>query len=321
MSVGQVRVAVVGAGDVGRGWAAMCVAHGWPVSVFDSEAHSLSNAVEDIATRARALIELGRADPAVVESGLAQLSVGRSLLDTCRGAQWVIEAGPEDLKLKQKLFEAIESVAGSARAVTSSASALKPGDIAARCLRQERCLVAHPLNPPELIPLVEVVHGPITDGAIVEVVKGWLHALGRIPVLIRKQVPGNVATRIAAAVWREAIDLVLEGVIDVDDLDRAVSLGPALGWAAAGPHLTYHLAAGPRGVSGFLQHLLQTFEMIWSDLPTWTQLEPEQQRKLINAIEKAYAERLAELRPARDRRLGAILRGMEEARRGGESTT
>jgi len=313
MSVGQVRVAVVGAGDVGRGWAAMCVAHGWPVSVFDSEAHSLSNAVEDIATRARALIDLGRADPAVVESGLAQLSVGRSLLDTCRGAQWVIEAGPEDLKLKQKLFEAIESVAGSARAVTSSASALKPGDIAARCLRQERCLVAHPLNPPELIPLVEVVPGPMTDGAIVEVVKGWLGALGRIPVVIRKQIPGNVATRVAAAVWREAIDLVLEGVIDVEDLDRAVSVGPALGWAAAGPHLTYHLAAGDRGVTGFLQHLLQSFESIWRDLPTWSQLDQERQRKLVHAIEKAYSDRVDTLRPARDRRLGHILTVMEAA--------
>jgi len=126
-------------------------------------------------------------------------------------------------------------------------------------------------------------------------------------------------TRISAAVWREAIDLVLEGVIDVDDLDRAVSLGPALGWAAAGPHLTYHLAAGSRGVTGFLQHLLQTFELIWSDLPTWSRLEPEQQRKLIGAIEKTYSERIDGLRAARDRRLGAMLRGMEEVREPDES--
>lgn len=318
MSVGQVRVAVVGAGDVGRGWAAMCVSRGWPVSVFDSDTHALGDATKDVARRARALVELGRAESAATEAGLAQLAAGRSLLDSCRGAQWVIEAGPEDLKIKQRLFETIESVAGGARAVTSSASALRPGDIAARCLRQERCLVAHPMNPPELIPLVELAPGPVTDGAIVEVLKGWLHALGRVPIVVRKQVPGNVATRIAAAVWREAIDLVLEGVIDVNDFDRAFSLGPALGWAAAGPHLTYHLAAGQRGVSGFLQHLLHSFETIWSDLATWTQLEPERQRKLIGAIEKTYAERLAELRPVRDQRLGAILRALEKARDGAE---
>lgn len=314
MSVGQVRVAVVGTGDVGRGWAAMCVARGWPVALYDSEAQALQHAVDEIRRRAHALVELGRAKTDTLETGLAQLTVGRSMLDACRGAQWVIEAGPEDLKVKQKLFENIESVAGSARAVSSSASALKAGDIVARCVRQERCLVAHPLNPPELIPLVELVPGPMTERAIVEVMKGWLHALGRIPVVIKKQVPGNVATRIAAAVWREAIDLMLEGVIDVEDLDRAVSVGPALGWAAAGPHLTYHLAAGDRGVTGFLQHLLKAFEEIWSDLPTWTQLDPDRQRKLVHAVEKAYADKLGTLRPARDRRLGGILKGMEEVR-------
>jgi 3-hydroxypropionate dehydrogenase (NADP+) len=292
----------------------MCVAQGWPVALYDSEAHALQNAADEIGQRAQTLVDLHRAQAESLEAGLAQLTVGRSMLEACRGSQWVIEAGPEDLKIKQKLFENIESVAGSARAVSSSASALKPGDIAARCVRQERCLVAHPLNPPELIPLVELVPGPMTERAIVEVMKGWLHALGRIPVVIKKPVPGNVATRIAAAVWREAINLMLEGVIDVQDLDRAVSVGPALGWAAAGPHLTYHLAAGDRGVTGFLQHLLKTFEDIWEDLPTWSQLDPEQQRKLVHAIEKAYADRVTMLRPVRDRRLGGILKGMEEVR-------
>jgi hypothetical protein len=118
----------------------------------------------------------------------------------------------------------------------------------------------------------------------------------------------------AAAVWREAIDLVLKGVIDVDDLDRAVSVGPALGWAAAGPHLTYHLAAGTRGVSGFLQQLLGTFENLWSGLPSWSRLEPEQQRQLINAIERAYSGQVEQIREARDRRLAGILRGLEQSR-------
>jgi ketoreductase RED1 len=172
------------------------------------------------------------------------------------------------------------------------------------------------LNPPELIPLVEIVPGPYTEGPVIEELKGWLRALNRIPVTIRKPIPGNVAGRMAAAVWREAIDLVLKGVIDVDDLDRAVSVGPALGWAAAGPHLTYHLAAGSRGVSGFLQQLLGTFENLWSDLPNWSRLEPEQQRQLIHAIERAYSGHVEQIRGARDRRLAGILRGLEQSREG-----
>ncbi|KPJ83406.1 MAG: hypothetical protein AMS18_17420, partial [Gemmatimonas sp. SG8_17] len=172
-----------------------------------------------------------------------------------------------------------------------------------------------PLNPVELIPLVELAPSPFTDGALVELLKGWLRALGRIPVTLNKHVPGNVANRIAAAVWREAIDLVLNGVMDVDDLDRAVSLGPALSWAAAGPHLTYQLAAGNKGLDGFLQHLLHTFENTWADLATWSRLEPEQRSRLIHAIERTYQDTVEELRPLRDKRLGGILRSLERTRR------
>ena len=114
--------------------------------------------------------------------------------------------------------------------------------------------------------------------------------------------------------WREAIDLVLTGVIDVADLDRAVSLGPALGWAAAGPHLTYHLAAGDGGVRVFFQQLLQTFENIWADLADWKQLDPDQQHALIHDVERAYEGQLSMIRGARDRRLAAILKGLEDAR-------
>ncbi len=314
MADAQVRVAVVGAGGMGRGWAALCSAHGWPVSLYDVQMSALLDAKEEVIARARALALLKQADEATVEAGVTSLKLGRSILEACDDAQWVIEAGPEDLGTKQKMFEAIESVAGKARAITSSTSGLGPSDIAARCLRKGRCFIVHPLNPPELIPLVEIVPGSDTDAGLVELVKGWLHALGRISVVIRKQVPGAVANRIAAAVWREAIDLVLNGVIDVDDLDRAISLGPALGWAAAGPHLTYHLAAGNRGVAGFLQQLLQTFQTIWEDLPTWSHLEPEQQRRLISLIERAYEEQVDVIKPARDKRLAGILWGLERSK-------
>jgi 3-hydroxybutyryl-CoA dehydrogenase len=171
----------------------------------------------------------------------------------------------------------------------------------------------------ELIPVVEVSPSPFTDGALVELLKGWLRALGRIPVVIAKPVPGNVVNRIAAAVWREAIDLVLSGVISVDDLDRAVSLGPALGWAAAGPHLTYHLAAGSQGLGGFVQRLSHTFEATWGDLATWSRLEPEQQHKLIQLVGRTYEDQVDTLRAARDRRLAGMLRSMERMRRTLES--
>lgn len=316
MASGQVAVAIIGSGEVGRGWASLCVAAGWPVALFDYHSEALEIAPAEIAGRARALVSLGRAAEASVEAGIASLHVGRSLLQACGEAQWIIEAISEDLLAKQKLFEAFESVAPKARTITSSSSGFTVNDLVARCRRPDRVLIAHPMAPVELITLVELVPGPGTDAALFEVLKGWLRALGRIPVTIRKPMQGNVAGRIAAAVWREAIDLVLQGVIDVDDLDRVVSVGPALGWAAAGPHLSQYLAAGNRTLSTFLQLQLQAQEPYWASLAAWSKLEPEDETRFIHAIAKAYEGEIDSIRRARNRRLAAILRALEEARTG-----
>ncbi len=308
------KVAVIGGGDIGCGWAALCASAGWPVTLFDASARGLERAAADVPRRTRALVALERATQGIVERGLLEFEQARSLLQAVKDADWVIEAIPEDLIAKQKLFDSIEQVAAPEALLSSSSSGLLPNDVFARCRRQDRCIVTHPLNPPELIPLIEVVSGSRTSPGTLARTQEYLRALGRIPIVLNKPVPGYVAGRIAAAVWRECIDLVLQGVIDVDQLDRAVSLGPALGWAAAGPLLTYHLAAGDGGVTLFLQQLLASFESWWSQLATWQRLDPEQQRALIHSIERAYKGKVAELRGARDRRLDGILRALERAR-------
>lgn len=314
MAEASVRVAIVGGGDIGRGWGALCVANGWPVTMYDTEAGTLDDAMQAVAERVQHLVQLEHATVEQVEAGLGRLERGRSLLNACEHADWVIEAVHEDLIAKQKVFESLESAATRARIVTSSSGTLSAADIAARCRRPDRVFVAHPLNPPELVPLVELLGHKAADATLLEVLKGWLRALGRIPVTLKQPVRGNIANRIAAAVWRESIQLVLDGVIDVDDLDRAISLGPGISLAAAGPHLGYHLAAGPGGLRGYVQSLTRDFENIWSDLASWERLEPEQQNRLIHAIEKSYAENLDKIREARDRRLGALFRVLDARR-------
>lgn len=309
------KVAIVGVGTIGRGWAALTAASGWETTLYDTDVPAADRAVAEIGRRARALVALGRAVGEAADAGLRRVTLGRSLLQACRDADWVIESVPEDLHLKQRTFENLGQLVRAEAIVSSSSSGLPITEIAARCRDQQRCVVAHPLNPPELIPLVEVVPGKFTSPATVERVRGWLRSLGRIPILLKREVPGNAVGRIAAAVWRECIDLVLAGVMDVDDIDRAVSLGPGLGWAAAGPHLTYHLGAGDGGVKVFLQQLLQSFEVWWGSLAQWNRLEPEQVRALTAQIERAYGEKIDVLREVRDRRLAAILRAIEAARK------
>lgn len=311
----KLKVAIVGVGSIGRGWAALAAAHGWETALFDTDLKTADRAVTEIARRVRALAALGRVNADTAEAGLRRVRLGRSLLQACGEADWIIEAVPEDLAQKQRVFENITQLARADAVISSSSSGLPITEIAARARDQSRCIVAHCLNPPELIPLVEVVPGKFTSPATVETVRGWLRSLGRIPIVLKREVPGNAVGRIAAAVWRECIDLVLTGVMDVDDIDRAVSLGPGLGWAAAGPHLTYHLGASEGGVSVFLQQLLQAFETWWSSLAKWEKLEPEQLRALTAQIEHAYGDKIEAIREARDRRLAAILKALDAARK------
>jgi len=313
------KVAIVGTGAIGRGWATLCVSAGWEAQLLDSDTRAADQAAGEIERRAHALVALGRAPAKTVEAGLKRLKLGRSLLQACGDADWVVESVPEDLHAKQRVFENVGQVVRPGTIITSSSSGLPITEIAAHARDQTCCLVAHPLNPPELIPLVEVVPGKFTAAPAVEAVREWLRALGRIPIVLKREVPGNAVGRIAAAVWREAIDLVLAGVMDVDDIDRAVSLGPGLGWAAAGPHLTYHLGAGDGGVKTFLEQLLAHFEAWWGSLAQWTKLEPEQVQALTGQIERAYGANLDSLREARDRRLATILQALERARKSGGS--
>jgi len=308
------KVAVIGAGDIGVGWAALCASAGWPVAIFDLNPATMERGSAEVERRTRALVALGRAPESIVERGLRELVRAKFFSEAIQDADWVIEAIHEDVVAKQKLLAAIEQAVGADVLITSSSSGLSPTEIFGRCRRLDRCLVAHPLNPPELIPLVELVPEGRTSPASMNRAVDYLRSLGRFPIVLKKSIPGYVVGRIAAAVWRESIDLVLRGVISVDDLDRAVSLGPAIGWAAAGPHLTYHLAAGEGGIRGFTQHLLASFESWWQQLSHWAQLDPEQQRALIQSIEKSYKGKVEFLREARDRRLSAILRALEQAR-------
>lgn len=306
------RVAVVGVGEIGRGWATLAIAAGWPITIYDSDADTLGPAADAIADRVVGLARLKRADAVVAEEALNQMQVGRSLLQTVAEADWVIEAVPEELNLKLKVLQQAEQVARRAAIISSSSSGYGPTILSSRLERPDRFLVTHPQDPVELIPLVEVVPGPRTDPACIEDIRFWLSMLGRAPIVFKKEIPGNLSSRLSAAMWRECIQLVVEGVLDVEDVDRAVSIGPALEWTAAGPHLDHHLDSGQWGVEVYLARLLGENEPILSDLAEWKTLGPEEQKKLIKAIDRAYSRHEPELREARLQRLVRLLEAVRE---------
>jgi 3-hydroxyacyl-CoA dehydrogenase len=298
----QPKVAVLGMTQTGRGWAALVSAAGWQLTIYDPDAALLKSGGEEIASRKRH--SLGTGVPAVPEEpelGMDEPRLGRSLLNAVTNADWIIDATTSDLLHRQRLLEQVEGVSRLAAVVTCSAPGLNPTDLCARLRRPGRLLVAHGFDPVEQIPAVEVVPGPLTDPESLELVRHWLRQLGRIPVVLRKEVPGNASGRLTVALWRECIRLVLDGVLEVRDVDTLVSSGLAARLAGAGPFQTSYLEAGERQTAQ-LSSVLRSLESRWEG-DTSFQLSPGEHQQLIRLIERAYDGEGDVLRGARDERL------------------
>lgn len=301
------RLAVLGAGEVGTGWAALALAAGRRVTMFDPDARALERALEAARTRAAALAEAGLAPTGAAYAGDGRLEASATLEKAAADADWIMDATPESAAGKRAVLVRAEAAAGPHAVLATSSSGLHASTLGATLQRPARLLVVHPLVPVELIPVVEVVPGPGTAPEVVQVVRDELTALGRVPIVLRREVSGNAVGRIAAAVWRECIDLVLEGVLDPAEADRLVAEGPCLGWAAGGPHLTYELAAGRGGMEGFLAHLLPTVEDWWAALSARTTLTDAERVRLTALVEGAYGGDIESLRERRDRRLAGLV--------------
>jgi 3-hydroxyacyl-CoA dehydrogenase len=304
----QPKVAILGMSEAGRGWATLVSGAAWQVTIYDPDSAQLHGGEEEIATRKRH--SHGSGLPAIAEDNNnhppGEPRLGRSLLDAVTTADWIIDATTSDLLHRQRLLEQVESVSRMAAIVTCSAAGLSPTDLCARLRRPARLLVAYALDPVEQIPAVEVVPGPLTDPACLEAVRNWLRRLGRIPVVLRKEIPGNATGRIAVAVWRECIRLVLDGVLEVRDVDALISSGLAARWAAAGPFQTAYLEAGERATAQ-LSAVLRKVESRWEG-DDGSHIPPAEHAHLIRLIQRAYDGEGDVLRGAREERLVELRR-------------
>ncbi len=192
--------------------------------------------------------------------------------------------------------------------IASSSSGLLISRVTTKCKHPERCVIGHPFNPPHLIPLVEVVGGAKTSPDAVTKAMNFYREIGKHPIHIKKEVRGHVANRLQAALWREAIHLVTEGVVSVADADAAIAYGPGLRWALMGPHLTFHMAGGDGGMKHFMDHLGPANQSWMDDLGT-PRLDAKTQKAIIDGVtEEAAGRSMDDLRRWRDRKLIEILR-------------
>jgi len=303
------RIAVIGAGTIGASWAANFLARGHEVAVSDPAPEGEAFARRFIANAWPTLEKLGW-----VEKGAMQdrFTFHKDPAAAAANADFIQESGPEREDLKIKLFAAIDAAAPPQTVIASSSSGLLISRVTVECKHPERCVIGHPFNPPHLIPLVEVVGGQRTSADAIDRTLAFYRQIGKHPIHIRKEVAGHVANRLQAALWREAVHLVAEGVADVADVDAAITYGPGLRWPIFGPHLTFHLAGGVGGMAHFMKHLLVPMQSWWDDLGD-PDMTPAVQRKIIDGVaDEAAGRSIADLAAERDRCLIAILDAVKQ---------
>lgn len=313
-------VAVVGTGSTGASWAGLFAAHGYGVRLYDVKRDAAELALERATRAARFLVAKGLAEAGPAERGLTRLTAAATIEEAVAGVILVQESVTDDVVLKRAVFADASRAAPEDALIATSSSGLSVTSIQQASYLPGRTLAAHPYNPPHLIPLVELAPGRSTDPEALERAREFYLGVGKEPVMVNGDIPGYIANRLSAALWREAIELVRSGVATVEDVDRAVSSGPGLRWAVMGPHLVYHLGGGEAGIRGHMAHLTKTKEGMLRDLASWTTFAADTVDLLASGLESETAGRtLAELEAERDEALAAVLVALREARRSGEA--
>jgi 3-hydroxyacyl-CoA dehydrogenase len=291
-------VALFGAGTIGGGWAATYLARGWPVIVADPAAGARERLLGFLEASWPSVRESAPGVPREVPAQLIEFAApGDGALG---GVALVHESGPEDLAAKRGIYAALEHEIGPGTPVLSSSGGLSPSALQAEMAHPERLVVAHPLSPVYALPLVEVVAGDATATHVVDLVVGHLRALGKRPVVLRREVPGYLTNRLTFALLREAVHCLVEGVADAQGIEDAVVYGITPRYLLGGPITSLALAGGPGGMPAAMRSFAPAIEQWWADLGQ-PRLTEEVKSVLIEAAEQVLAGRpLAQVLAERD---------------------
>src|SRR4029077_11638650 len=290
------NIAIVGTGVIGASWAAEFLAHGFDVVATDPAPNAEQNLRNYIDTAWPALTAKGLAKNASRE----RLTFSLDLKEAVSRADLVQENGPERPDFKIKLFAEIDAATPTDSIIASSSSGITMSVTQSACAHPERCVIGHPFNPPHMIPLVEVVGGAKTSPDTIRRAIEFYASIGKKPIQLRKEVVGHVANRLQAAVYREVVNLIHLGVLDVADADTAVCWGPGLRWGVMGPSMLFHLAGGEGGIQHFMDHLSGPVASWWKDLGGFTDWPEGSKNAIVDGVKKAAdgrsIEELAKLR-------------------------
>ena len=287
---GQIQnVAIVGTGVIGASWAAYYLSRGFNVVATDPAPNAEANLRKYVDEAWTTLSKNG------MSSGASRnrLTFEPTMAEALANADFVQENAPERPDFKAKLFAEIDDATPADSILASSSSTLTMDVIQSQAKRPERCVIGHPFNPPHVIPLVEVVGGAKTSPETIEKAIAFYASIGKKPIRLFKALPGHVANRLQAALYKEILYLIQQGVLSVEDADAAVSYGPGPRWGVMGPSLQWHLGGGPGGINHFMEHLMGPLEGMMKALGN-PAITPELKQTVTDGVMRMAANRSVE---------------------------
>ena len=283
------KIAIIGTGVIGASWAAQYLARGFDVVATDPAPNAEAALRKYVNEAWQDLTDIGLSKNASRE----RLTFTTKLQEALSGADFVQENGPERPDFKAKFFVEIDEATPIDSIIASSSSGITPSVIQSQCKHPERVLIGHPFNPPHIIPLVEIVGGSKTSPDAIQQALKFYSSIGKKTIRLRKELPGHVANRLQAALYREMLYLIEQEVLSVEDADTAVCYGPGVRWGVMGQSLQWHVGGGSGGIQHFMDHLMIPLEGMMKSLGV-PNITPELKQTVINGVMHETAGRSVE---------------------------
>lgn len=304
-------IASIGGGPIGGGWTAHFLARGFDVRSYLHDASEQESFHRVVETAWRSLEALGLEETA----SLDRMRITFDLAEAVRDAEFVQESAPEILAVKQSLYATLGALTPPEVVIASSTSGLTMTDIQARCPTPGRTVVGHPFNPPYLLPLVEIAGGRDTSPETIAWTRDFYRSAGKEPLVLEREAPGFIATRLQEALWREALHMVANREATPEQIDFALMHGPGPRLALMGQCMAFHVACGEGGMATNLDQFGPALELPWSRLAAPTLTRELRDRMVDGCNEMAAGRGFEELAAERDRGIVAILKAIRATRR------
>ena len=303
------NIGVIGTGTIGASWAIYFLSKGFKVKAWDPGDDWKERILDFINNAWPQMYALGSKE----EFKQTNIELCSCLEDALSEVEFVQESAPEQLELKRSLFKKIDKYADNSTIISSSTSGLIMSEMQHGLEYARRFVVGHPFNPPHLIPLVEVVGGKDTDPSVVDWAIKFYNKIGKHGIKINKEVPGHLANRLQAALWREAVLAVQNDLASVEHINAAVAMGPGLRWALMGPHMIMNLTGGAGGFRKMLDHFGPSIAEWWETMNENPELDEVLKQELINGIKvEAKGRTITQLEEGRDQQLVELLKMLRQ---------